>query len=84
MNIQIIKNPRTSFIKRCFHCVLWYSCLIFAFYFNYKFIDGNNFIDFIVFSVIIFTFFALVSNHSKNYYDVNDDKIEKIEEVINS
>ncbi len=87
MDIQINKKGKTGYVKSVFSLIIWWCVLIFAFYFNYKFIDGSNFLDFIIFLTIMISFITYIVNLSTKYYEVyynvSDDKIKKIEDILN-
>lgn len=83
--IEIDKRPKTGFFRILFGIVAFWSLLLFAFYFNYKFIDGNNFLDFIIFMITIIIFIGYILRLEKKvsrYDNVSDDKIKAIEELL--
>ena len=87
MNIEINKGKPAGFFKKAFDYFASYLILSVSFYFNYKFIDGNNFLDFMIFIVAMMIFIGAIVKFSriyKKYNDVSDKKIRKIEEILNS
>lgn len=83
--IEINKNPKTGFFRKLFSSIAYWSLVLFAFYFNYKFIDGNNFLDFIIFILIITCACDKALSLMKviiRYDNVSDDKIKAIEELL--
>jgi len=83
MTSVFIYKEKKSFIKCVLSNLNIFGCLGLSFYFNYKFIDGNNFFD-----VIIFVFFLVILSskltieYKKHYHDVSDEKIEKIKNIL--
>lgn len=71
------ENIKQSIIKDAF----MFFILISSFYLNYKFIDGNNFVD----VLLIIAFIGLdirVFNYHKYYHKVSEMKIKQIEKIL--
>lgn len=85
MNIEIHKGKPAGFFKNAFDYFASYLILSVSFYFNYKFIDGNNFLDFMIFIVAMMIFIGSILKFSriyKKYSDVSHEKIEQIESIL--
>ena len=83
MSSIFIYKEKKSFIRVVLSNINTFGCLGLAFYFNYKFINGNDFFDviiFVIFSVIFSS--KLTIEYKKHYHDVNDEKIKKIENIL--
>ena len=83
--LEINKAPKFGLFKGFLLKITHWGLIIFAFYFNYKFIDGNNFLDFMIFLIIIMVFIGYIYSLSKNitkYNDISDDKIKAIQELL--
>ena len=81
MNITINKNePKPSTIR----IVIGTLTMFLAFWVNYKFIGGNNFLDFMMFSFAILAMVGYCMKFKdKIYNNVSDDKIKEIESILN-
>jgi len=85
MTIEINKRPKTGFFNFLFNSIVYWGLLLFAFYFNYKFIDSNNLLDFIILLIVAVSFvayIALLKEDITTYNNVSDDKIKAIEELL--
>lgn len=86
MIIEINKNSGKNIFRSFFDCFSCWFLITTSFYFNYKFIDGNNFLDFIIFIIAVMTFIGYSKEFSrsyKRYNNVSDDKIKEIESILN-
>lgn len=78
-----IYKEKKSFIRSFLSNLNTFGCLGFSFYFNYKFIGGNDFFDLIIFLLFIRVFSCKVmTEHKKHFYDVSDEKIKRIEDIL--
>lgn len=75
-----IYKEKKSFIRIFLSNLNIFGCLGFSFYFNYKFIGGNDFFDLIIFLFFFYTIF--LKDHEKHFYDVSDEKIKRIEDIL--
>ena len=83
MSSIFIYKEKKSFTRCILSNVNTFGCLGLAFYFNYKFIDGNNFFDVIIFVIFLVIFSSkLTIEDKKHYHDVNDETIKKIENIL--
>ena len=86
MNIEINKGKKRSTLKSCFNFLMTWFILCSSFYFNYKFIDGNNFLDFMIFFIAVTFLIGICQKFPltyKKYNDVSDEKIKEIELILN-
>ena len=86
MIIEIHKYSRKNIFRSFFDFISTWFILSASFYFNYKFIDGNNFLDFMIFIIAVMTFIGYLNKLSgsyKRYNNVSDDKIKEIESFLN-
>lgn len=84
-NIQINKYKKTNFFLAVFKTLSFWIITSFSFFFNYKFIEGNNFLDFIIFLAITLHLIVIVygiTRVCKIYNNVSENKIKKIEEIL--
>ena len=78
-----IYKEKKSFIRIFLSNMNTFGCLGLSFYFNYKFIGGNDFFDLIIFLLFIRVFSCKVmTEHKKHFYDVSDEKIKRIEDIL--
>jgi polyferredoxin len=79
--IKINKEKKPHFLIRFLKFIAIFIVLGLSFYLNHKFMNGNNFFD----SIIFLSFFALVYGlaFDKSYFEVSDEKVTKIEEILN-
>jgi hypothetical protein len=85
MIIEINKNSRKNIFRSFFDCFSCWFLITTSFYFNYKFIDGNNFLDFMIFIIAVMAFIGYSKEFSrsyKRYNNVSDDKIKEIESIL--
>lgn len=83
MTSIFIYKEKKSFIRSFLSNLNTFGCLGFSFYFNYKFIGGNDFFDLIIFLLFIRVFSCKVmTEHKKHFYDVSDEKIKRIEDIL--
>lgn len=81
-SIFIFKEKK-SFMGSFLNNLHTFGCLGLSFYFNYKFIGGNDFFDLIIFFFFITIFSGKVmTEHKKHFYDVSDEKIKRIEDIL--
>lgn len=78
-----IYKEKKSFIRSFLSNLNTFGCLGFSFYFNYKFIGGNDFFDLIIFLLFIIIFSCkAMTEHEKHFYNVSDEKIKRIEDIL--
>lgn len=78
-----IYKEKKSFIRSFLSNLNTFGCLGFSFYFNYKFIGGNDFFDLIIFLLFITVFSCkTMTEYKKHFYDVSDEKIKRIEDIL--
>jgi hypothetical protein len=78
-----IYKEKKSFIRSFLNNLNTFGCLGFSFYFNYKFIGGNDFFDLIIFIFfIILVSSRIMTEHKKHFFEVSDEKIKKIEDIL--
>ena len=86
MIIEINNNSGKNIFRSFFDFISTWFMLSASFYFNYKFIDGNNFLDFMILIIAVMTFIGYSKEFSrsyKRYNNVSDDKIKEIESILN-
>jgi hypothetical protein len=78
-----IYKEKKSFIRRFLNNLNTFGCLGFSFYFNYKFIGGNDFFDSIIFIFFIISASGIIMTEGKkHFFEVSDKKIKKIEDIL--
>ena len=81
--IFITQGKKKSIIGRFLDRLSLFSCLALSFYFNYKFIGGNDFFDVIIF-ISFFMFIISTMNSSYNtYYNVSEKQLQEIKKILN-
>jgi hypothetical protein len=64
---------------QCFFCdLITFSMILTTFYLNYKFIDGNNFVDCLLLLAIV----SKGCTNLKKYKNVSEEKLKRIEEIL--
>ena len=76
-----INKGKKSRVFKLLVVIIAFAILGLCFYLNHKFMSGNNFFN----SIILLSFFAEVSGliFDKSYFEVSDEKVTKIEEILN-
>lgn len=71
---------RRGFIKYILLNLIQFLILSLTFWFNYKFIDGNNFLD----ATVFICFLSLICNYGfiKSYKEISKEKLDKIEKIL--
>jgi hypothetical protein len=81
--IFIFQSKKKSIIGRFLDRLSLFSCLALSFYFNYKFIGGNDFFDVIIF-ISFFMFIISIMNSGYNtYYNVSEKELQEIKKFLN-
>lgn len=73
--IYINKEKKDSAIRSFFGSFgfIW-GLLCFSFFLNFKFLEGNDFLDFIIFLLMILSFVLLaVARKDRYYFDVKEE-----------
>tara|TARA_R110000824_G_scaffold158255_1_gene332009 strand:- start:867 stop:1130 length:264 start_codon:yes stop_codon:yes gene_type:complete len=84
--ITINTRPKINFLKSSLNFLLVWSVIVGCFYFNYKFIDGNDFLDFMIVVVSAIVLMGVVQNFSgyqKVYHRVSEKDIKRIKVILN-
>jgi hypothetical protein len=79
--IFIYRGNKASFIKRFFDKLIFFSFLAFSFYFNYKFIGGNDFFDVIIFISFFSYIIAIFRNSCDDHY-VTEKQFQEIKKIL--
>ena len=83
MTSIFIFKEKKSFIRSFLGNLNILGFLGFSFYFNYKFIDGNDFFDLIIFIFFMVIFSDKVeTERKKHFFNVSDEKIKEIEDIL--
>lgn len=83
--IYINKDKKHSVISVFIDHLSFFGLLCFSFFFNFKFLEGNNFLDFLIFLFVILYFLNLGAKaKNKYYFNVKDADIKKIEKILNN
>lgn len=85
MIIEIHKYKKDNIIVSSINSFINWAIILFSFYFNYKFIEGNNFLDTIILLMIVMIVISKIIRFKKIYKvfeNVNDSKLKKIEDII--
>lgn len=82
--IFIFQGKTKSIIGRFLDRLSLFICLALSFYFNYKFIGGNDFFDVIIF-ISFFMFIISICNSDYNtYYVVSEKQLQEIKKILNN
>ena len=84
-NIVISKYKKWGVFTKTIAHLSSIGLLVASFYLNYRFIGGNDLLDFILFLCFILRIigiYNLIHTKHKLYNCVADDKIRKIEEIL--
>ena len=86
-NSIFINKEKRSFFKSALKNISLFFLLIFSFWFNFTFLDGNNFFDVIIFLCFLFFIFGRIReiiDSGNYYYDISDEKINKIKNILDA
>ena len=82
--IFIFQGKTKSIIGRFLDRLSFFICLALSFYFNYKFIGGNDFFDVIIF-ISFFMFIISIMNSGYNtYHNVSEKQLQEIKKILNN
>ena len=82
-NISIYEKK--GLVRSVLNQLSYFTILGVSFWFNYKFVGGNNFFDAIIFAMFIMSIISKVGDFmsSDNYYkEVSASKIAKIKRIL--
>jgi len=84
-NVKTIIFFKQSFIECLIRAIL--TCLMLGafFYFNYHFIGGSYFVNFLILIVVMCNINAAMRNKTEfvKIYEVSEETINKVQEIIN-
>jgi len=73
-------HKKETLLQSIFCDFITFFCLGFTFYFNYKFIDGNNFLD----VIICICFIVGITKHNRiSKKTITLEQLEEIEKITN-
>lgn len=84
-SIMINKAKKSNLFRLVLDNLIFFGSFTGSFYLNFKLIGGNVFLDILLFILGIIIIIAFHQKcKMKFYHNVNDDKINQVEKILNS